>query len=208
MSDEFEEVIEEAEETPVPEAPESPTLLGEQEESQEDDTGKLSDNDAQRAGLNKAPEEYEQFSLPEGVELDSETVEMFLPIARDLDLTQEQAQKLVDLYTMKQTETFKSFADAWQDTQERWVDSARQDPEYGRAQFDKNLKIANAFLSKYGNAELVEALQDTGMGNHPELIRAFVKAGKDLAEDELKFGHEREAPRDPASILFPNQGKE
>ncbi len=44
-----------------------------------------------------APEKYE-FTVGEGVELDTEALKDFEPVARDLNLTNEQAQKLVDAY--------------------------------------------------------------------------------------------------------------
>lgn len=44
-----------------------------------------------------APEKYE-FQAAEGVELDTEALKEFEPVARELNLTNEQAQKLVDAY--------------------------------------------------------------------------------------------------------------
>ncbi|MCV5473515.1 peptidase, partial [Escherichia coli] len=44
-----------------------------------------------------APEKYE-FQAAEGVELDADALKDFEPVARELNLTNEQAQKLVDAY--------------------------------------------------------------------------------------------------------------
>lgn len=197
-----------ATETETDEAANPQALTGRVEGTEENTPATPKDADLERQNVTKAPESYEQFSLPEGMDLDEGAIGEFLPMAKELDLTQAQAQKLVDLYSNKQMEAFQQFADAWQTTQSEWVEAARTDPEYGRGNFDANLKTANAFLHKYGTQELVDALQETGMGNHPELIRAFVKAGKDMAEDALKFGNEPQQPRSAADILFPNQGKE
>lgn len=46
-----------------------------------------------------APEGYESFNMPEGLVIDQAMLDKFLPIARELNLTQLQAQKLVDLYS-------------------------------------------------------------------------------------------------------------
>ncbi|ECV7263739.1 TPA: peptidase, partial [Salmonella enterica subsp. enterica serovar Strathcona] len=43
-----------------------------------------------------APEKY-AFTAPEGQELDTSALAQFEPVARELNLTQEQAQKLVDV---------------------------------------------------------------------------------------------------------------
>jgi len=45
-----------------------------------------------------APETYADFTAPEGVTLDKETLAEAAPIFKELGLTQEQAQKLVDFY--------------------------------------------------------------------------------------------------------------
>jgi len=60
------------------------------------DTGdKQTDNkDAKPEG---PPEKYE-FQLPDGMELDQEALAEFDPIARELNLNNEQAQKLASIY--------------------------------------------------------------------------------------------------------------
>ncbi|MGO8944260.1 MAG: hypothetical protein ACLQJ7_11380, partial [Syntrophobacteraceae bacterium] len=44
----------------------------------------------------KAPSEYAEFTIPEGTTLDEQTATEFKGLAKELDLTQEQAQKLLD----------------------------------------------------------------------------------------------------------------
>jgi hypothetical protein len=156
----------------------------------------------------KAPETYEEFSVPEDMDLDEAAVAEFAPVAKELDLTQEQAQKLVDIYAERKLDEARSMHDSFEKVQADWQTEAKADKEYGGADFTANIKKANAFLTEYGSADLNTALAETGMGNHPELIRLFVKAGAAMGDDTLHFGKAAEAaPKDAASILFPNQGK-
>jgi transcription antitermination factor NusG len=60
-----------------------------------------------------APEKYE-FKAGEGVELDTEALKDFEPVARDLNLTNEQAQKLVDAYPKILAGVQQRQAEAWQ----------------------------------------------------------------------------------------------
>jgi hypothetical protein len=154
-----------------------------------------------------APEEYEKFDTPEEFDYDEAAAEAFAPVAKDLDLSQEQAQKLVDVYAEQMREQSRAQHEHFQTVQEGWQKQAREDTEYGGAKFEENVGKANAFLKKFGSDDLTTALAETGMANHPELIRLMVKAGQAMSEDGLVFGQEHQAPKDPASILFPNQDK-
>ena len=46
-----------------------------------------------------APESYTDFSVPEGHTLDAAAIESATPLFRELGLSQDQAQKLVDFYS-------------------------------------------------------------------------------------------------------------
>ncbi len=56
--------------------------------------------------------------------------------------------------------------------------------EWGRA-YDQNLDLAKRALAHYWDADAVQALEETGLGDHPGLARLFAKLGKGLEEDGL-----------------------
>ena len=154
-----------------------------------------------------APETYEDFTLPDGVEVDAKALEGFIPVAKNLDLTQTEAQALID-YEAKRVEEFTSAQTAsWNEMQTEWRTATQSDKEIGGPAFDQSLANAKKFLGAYGTNELIEALDATGMGNHPELIRAFSRAGKAMGEDNLAIGGVSNTPRSPEEILYPNQGE-
>ncbi|WP_338505145.1 peptidase [Erwinia aphidicola] len=148
-----------------------------------------------------APEAYE-FKAPEGSELDEEAVAQFEPIARELNLNQEQAQKLVDLYGSKvMPQLMKQQAEVWQKQIADWGDAAKADKEIGGDKFDANLTRAKQALDKFGTPELREFLETSGMGNNPELIRAFYKVGAAMSEDNLVTSNET-GQRSAAEVLY------
>lgn len=152
-----------------------------------------------------APEKYEDFTFPEGIEADKEAVENFIPIAKEFNLSQEQAQKIIDFETSRMQTMVQGQEEAWKTIQEDWKTSVKSDKEIGGPAFDESLSQAKTFLNKFGTPELMEALNSTGMGNHPEFIRAFSRAGKAMGEDKLVAGGASEPVRNPEDILFPNQ---
>lgn len=133
-----------------------------------------------------APEKYE-FAAPEGQELDANALSVFEPIAKELGLTQEQAQKLVDIYPQIQQQQ----AEAWSKQVADWGEQVKADKEIGGDKFTASVGLAQRALDQFGNPELREYLQASGLGNHPALVRFCAKVGKSMAED---------------SFVVPNQG--
>ncbi|KKM17597.1 hypothetical protein LCGC14_1674220 [marine sediment metagenome] len=153
----------------------------------------------------KSPKDYEDFKLPEGVELDEVALADFVPMAKEAGLTQEQAQKLVDFQAKRVQEYSDSQEKAWTDMQESWRVATKSDKEIGGPAFDQSLAQAKTFLKAYGTPELMEALDTTGMGNHPEVIRAFARAGKAMGDDKLAIGGPGDGKKLAEDIMFPNQ---
>ncbi|MEI6907818.1 peptidase, partial [Klebsiella pneumoniae] len=53
----------------------------------------------------------------------------------------------------------------------------------------------------FGTPELKEYLNGTGLGNHPELVKAFIKVGKAMSEDGMVTGKEG-GQRSAAEVLY------
>ncbi|HBW2417436.1 TPA: peptidase, partial [Klebsiella pneumoniae] len=147
-----------------------------------------------------APDKYE-FQAGEGVELDAEALKDFEPVARELNLTNEQAQKLVDAYPKILAGVQQRQADAWQAQTEEWAATVKADKEIGGDKLTANLGVAQRALDTFGTPELKEYLNGTGLGNHPELVKAFVKVGKAMSEDGVVTGKES-GQRSAAEVLY------
>lgn len=147
-----------------------------------------------------APEKYE-FTAGEGVELDTEALKDFEPVARDLNLTNEQAQKLVDVYPKILAGVQQRQAEAWQKQTEGWAETVKADKEIGGDKLTANLSAAQRALDQFGTPELKEYLNATGLGNHPDLVKTFVKIGKAMSEDGMVTGKES-GQRSAAEVLY------
>jgi hypothetical protein len=124
-----------------------------------------------------APEKYE-FTLPEGIQLDDQGTAAFSEIAKELNLSQDAAQKVLDkmgpVIAGRHAETLAQ-------AKAQWVEGAKSDKEFGGDQLGENLAIAKKGLDTFGTPELRTLLNESGLGNHPEIIRAFFRAGKAIS---------------------------
>ncbi|MWF13618.1 peptidase [Escherichia coli] len=150
-----------------------------------------------------APEKYE-FKPAEGQELDSAALEQFEPIARELNLSNEQAQKMVDLYGTKILPMVQQQqAEAWQKTTEQWAADVKADKEIGGDKLTGSISVAQRALDTFGDPDLKEYLNASGLGNHPGLIKFCVKVGKAMSEDGMVTGKEA-GQRSAAEVLYGN----
>jgi hypothetical protein len=180
-------------------APENGADPEKPEESKAPDDGKQEEkkDDDKPEG---APEKYE-FTAAEGVDLDTEALKDFEPVARELNLTNEQAQKLVDAYPKILAGVQQRQAEAWQAQTEEWAATVKADKEIGGDKLTANLGVAQRALDTFGTPELKEYLNGTGLGNHPELVKAFIKVGKAMSEDGMVTGKES-GQRSAAEVLY------
>jgi hypothetical protein len=177
--------------SPASEAPKGATatadvLYGEQQQApkaqdqqaaESADTGKP--EATEQAKPEGAPEKYE-FKAPEGKQLDAETVEAFSEVAKELNLTQDAAQKMLTAMSDKLGQRQAAQVDA---VRSQWAESSKADKEFGGDKITENLSVAKKALDTFGTAELRTLLNDSGLGNHPEVIRFMFRAGKAISED-------------------------
>lgn len=145
------------------------------------------DKDGTQADNQKAqgaPEKYE-FKAPEGREFDAGIIQNFSEVAKDLNLTQEAAQKLLDkmgpVVEQRQIQQIEQI-------RTQWADASRNDKEFGGEKLSENLAVAKKALDQFGTPELRTLLNESGLGNHPDVIRFMYRAGKAISEDRYVGG--------------------
>lgn len=157
----------------------------------EGDAQKQGEQDGKQADGDKptgAPEQYEAFTLPDGVVIDPADNEALQAYAKENNLSQEAAQKIADLGA-KQAQTFVTkLQEAQEARNTEWADASKADKEFGGAKFDENLAVAKKFLDAHSTPEFNTFLKQSGLGNHPEMIRLMFRAGKAISEDNAVQG--------------------
>lgn len=145
-----------------------------------------------------APEKYE-FTAPEGKTYDPAVLESFSGAAKEANLTQDVAQKLID--TMVPALAARQ-ADQLQAIHKGWSDAAASDTEFGGDKLKENLSVARKALDTFATPELRKLLEDTGLGSHPEVLRMLYRTGKAISEDKFVGGTGRGAKPDAVSVLY------
>jgi hypothetical protein len=151
----------------------------------------------------EVPEKYD-FKLPDDVKVDPAGMQAFSEFAKEAGLSQEAAQGLISkLAPAMQARQ----AEAIQQLRTSWEDASKSDKEFGGDKLAENLSVAQKAMTTFGTPELRTLLNETGLGNHPEIIRAFVRAGKAISEDRFvpSTGGAAGQSRDAAKSLYPNQ---
>lgn len=154
------------------------------------------------------PEKYE-LTLPEGVTENAELKGQFETIAKELGLTQENAQKLYSLGAQATTQNTNALLKDVAALQSSWLTASEKDPEIGGDGAQEKVAIARTAL-KFATPELKQVLNETKLGNHPELVRWMYRVGKAMSEDTLVQGGKSVAPTTDsfdakAARLYPNQ---
>jgi hypothetical protein len=152
--------------------------------------------EAPQAEAPKAPEAYE-FKVPEGRAFDAEVITAYSQVARELNLSQDAAQRLLDAVGPKMVERQTAQIEA---IRNGWADSSKSDREFGGEKLSENLGVAKKALDAFGTTELRTLLNETGLGNHPELIRFMFRAGKAISEDRMVSGSATQAKAGPRSF--------
>lgn len=133
--------------------------------------------------------DFKDVKLPEGVQLDAALIEAVSPVLLGMKVSQEDANKLVDAQVKhivaveKQREAdFKQFmADTVKNNQaaikKEWAGS-----------YDANLATAQKGIGRFVSPAMKAILDDTGLGSHPEFLKAFHEIGKMVTEDKPPNG--------------------
>lgn len=153
-----------------------------------------------------APEKYGDFNVPDGVVVRPDMLEKTETIARELNLSQAGAQKLIDLAP----ELSQAMADAqqehWDTVVSNWESSIKEDPNFGGPKFDETMERAKRVLNEHGNDALKTFLEETRFGSNPDLIKLLAKIDQKMGEDKLVDGKPSGVQeKSAAEILYPSQ---
>lgn len=135
------------------------------------------------------PEAYE-LTAPEGMTIDTDLLAEATPIFKEAGLSNDQAQAILpaakSLMEKTQQSTIQGVIDAGNQQRKAWLDAAKADEQIGGNKWDASLGSAAKALDALGHPEGSEfrtALNETGFGNHPEMIRIFARIGEMVGED-------------------------
>lgn len=163
------------------------------------------------------PEKYEGFKLADGYEIDQTAIDKATPIFKELGLDQPKAQKLVDLFFDLSKGQNEAAVAEMTETRKGWRGEVQK--EFGSATETVQRDIVGVIDSQLGvgegslGAEFRKALDLTGAGDHPAVIRAlnklvepFKKATPVKGANPSPLGQQAPGakPRSAAAAMYPN----
>lgn len=141
---------------------------------------------------------YGEWDLPEGMELDTAMSEQFVALAKDMKLTQEQAQGLVNLYADRvgsMVEAQSKLVAGWRAESEQLLGADKE----------KEMAVAVGAIDRFGSPEFRKFLNESGIGNHPEMVKFCLAVGKQIGEDGFIEGNRGEAQeKSLGDLLYDN----
>lgn len=154
-----------------------------------------------------APEKYD-FKFDEGRTVDAGILDVYSEVAKELNLTQDAAQKMlskiapvIEGQQLQRIEAVKN----------EWTQASVTDKEFGGDKLQENLQVAEKALSQFGTDQLRALLKQSGLANNPEVIRFMYRAGRQLSEDTVVSGNKGQRSKGPmtftdhAAALYSNQ---
>ena len=165
---------------------------------------KVPDNTDERSdfwnklGRPEAPDGYEfkKHEAPDGLQdyVDSR-ISSFRDMSHGAGLSSDQANAIYDWYMEGNAENATSVEEHRASIQKESFDALKS--EWGEA-YDKHINFAKATLAEFGDEELVEYLEQTGLGNNASLLRTFSKIGQGMKGDA--FLESSDTSESPAAI--------
>ncbi|MBQ9240552.1 MAG: hypothetical protein IJ164_04325 [Duodenibacillus sp.] len=158
-----------------------------------------------------APEKYDDFSVPEGYELDKGVSEAFKGVAKELGLTQENAQAVITKMTpalaQMQVEQINEISQGF-------VNRTMSDPEIGGTKWQTAQRDVARIRDMFGKGPDgkmdpdVEEFLNSPIGNHPGVLKLFARAGRAFGEGGFPQGRsERGGDKIDPSDMYPRTRK-
>jgi len=149
--------------------------------------------EAEHAKLFGAPEgDYEIAGLPDDMEIDKAALDAVTPVAKELGLSNEGFSKLANVYATQVlpqvTETVvdnlqKDIAAQHATWASEAIELVKTDPIFEGKPLTEVQQFAAKSIDRFGGEDFRKFLNDTGLGNHPAMMKFAYATGMAIAED-------------------------
>lgn len=136
------------------------------------------------AGWQEVYERMGRPNDPAGYEINAqdETTSQYLQQAHKAGLSKAQARQLYDWYNTNAQLSETAARDQFELQQQNFVHELKQD--WGR-DYEGNVDVARRAFLQLADAETLKLVEETGLGNHPGLVKLMNRVGQLMQEDGL-----------------------
>jgi len=141
------------------------------------------------------------------MEVDKTSLDAFGALAKEHNISKAQAEALLGLHGDLAKKAMEAQAEAWNGLQKQWQDEVRADKEIGGAKLTAEVLPAIAkVLDQFGGPEVRQALDVTGAGNNPAIIKMLYKVANAITEGGAVKGNPvvTAEKKSMAATFYPN----
>ena len=146
--------------------------------------------------------------------MDTVLLDAVTPIFKEAGITQEVAQKLADAYAPVIQKAGQAQHDAAMAAFDKQIEDWGKETKAmlgsdAAKEMAPAAKLINTFAGKEATA-LRQLLNDTGLGNHPLMVKFLIAAGKAIGQDKFVDGGNMPADNSEDAVksrLYPNSMK-
>lgn len=124
-------------------------------------------------------------SLPAENVLEPTAVERATALAQAAKLAPDAAQKVVEFANAEAAAVIEKQKAEYTAKVATWENEVKADPELGGPNLTRTTMRSKTVLDRFGDPELVEALNKTGFGNYRPLVRFMNKIGAAMESDAV-----------------------
>lgn len=164
----------------------------EKKEAAQATTAKVDSTDSKvesepKTDVKTVPEKYD-LKLPEKSPLAKDHIDKIASYAKEHGLSNDEAQRLVERESTAVTEYISTQEKELAGKKDTWFKEVESDKELGGANFKENVEIAHRAMTQFASEKFKDTLDNTGLGNHPEVVRTFFRIGKLMSDDKFERG--------------------
>lgn len=136
--------------------------------------------------------------------LNEDNLKSISDLSSELKMTQAQAESMLGQSDVAIARYVDKQATDELDLHESWAESVRNDKELGGDNLDKTLSLAKGVVDKYGtDGKLGTFLKESGLGNHPDMIRFLSQLGAATSDDKAVLNGEGQVEeKSQADMLY------
>lgn len=138
------------------------------------------------------PTEFNKYDLKAAEQnaLKEDILEQFKKTAYENNILPNQAQAMYDFLNNQALTEAERMQNAQKEKLTEAINGLKQ--EWGEA-FDKNIHTAKLAVNEFGGEELKAYLNETGLGNDPNIIKVFNKIGEQFFKEDNFSGESKPA---------------
>lgn len=151
------------------------------------------------------------FEAPDGIDVDQEALDQFAKLAKELDISPEAYQKIVEHDLERSQKANEAAVAEWNSRVQGWKDASKTDKEIGGDDFPESKQLAQSSINQFADDDFRALMKSptadnpNGLAliNHPAVMRFLARVGKVIADPSIITGDAATPSEEAHDRLYP-----